>query len=230
MNRAKSCAKYLLIWPLWQAYRRKLRQRVRWRLADSHLTAVWSSILVLCALLVIAIFVASWFTFPSGGEAPEEAAAIARMVDDIQQTRPMTNDQLSVLLTAISSGALTENISKNDSNIQATIGGEFQGIQSISIVGLDGTVIASTDSGFVGKPYAQVLPRSADLTTRALGTPGASGTFWKQIGEGGAAVARNPTCRAAMRPRRGSPSTMAGRVLTNCRRSRRRSRLTPRAR
>jgi signal transduction histidine kinase len=190
MDRATRYAKYLLIWPLWQAYRRKLRQRVRWRLADSHLTAVWSSIIVLCVLLVIAIFVASWFTFPSGGEAPEEATAIVRMIDDVQKTRPMTNDQLSVLLAAISSGALTENISQNQSNIQATIGGEFQGIQSISIVAPNGLVAASTDPSFIGQQYAQVLPHSADLTKRALDTPGASGALWKQLGDGGAAVAR----------------------------------------
>ena len=42
---------------------------------------------------------------------------------------------------------------------------------------------------------------------------------------GGAAAARSPTPAAASRPRRGSPSTTAGRAWTNCRRSRPRSTL-----
>lgn len=190
MNWTKRHAKYLLILPLAQAYRRKLRQRVRWRLADSHLTAVWASILVLCALLLASVFIASWFTFPSGGEAPEEATAIVRMVENVETTRPLTHDQLSALLTAVSTGALTENIARNETNIQATIGGEFQGIRSISIVDPNGVVIASSDASLIGLPYATALPNSADLTTRALGAPGASGALWKQLGEGGAAVAR----------------------------------------
>jgi signal transduction histidine kinase len=190
MNWAKSHAKYVLIWPIARAYRRKLRQRVRWRLADSHLTAVWASILVLCVLLMAAVFIASWFTFPSGGEAPEEASAIVRMVENVQKTHPMSNDQLSALLTAVSTGTLTENIARNETNIQATIGGEFQGIRSISIVDPNGVVTASSDASLIGQPYATALPNSADLTTRALGTPGASGALWKQLGEGGAAVAR----------------------------------------
>ena len=47
---------------------------------------------------------------------------------------------------------------------------------------------------------------------------------------GGAAAARSPTTAAGSRPKRGSPSTTAGRASTNCRRSRPRSRSTPRAR
>ena len=46
----------------------------------------------------------------------------------------------------------------------------------------------------------------------------------------GAAAARSRTPAAASRPRRGSPSTTAGRASTNCRRSRPRSRSTPPAR
>ena len=47
---------------------------------------------------------------------------------------------------------------------------------------------------------------------------------------GGAAAARSPTTAAGSRPRRGSPSTMAGRASKNCRRSRPRWRSIPRAR
>ncbi len=47
----------------------------------------------------------------------------------------------------------------------------------------------------------------------------------RSIASGGAAAARNPMPAAASRPRRGSPSTTAGRASRNCRRSRPRSTL-----
>src|SRR6185312_15095628 len=94
--------KYFLIWPLFRAYRRKLRRSVRWRLADSHITAVWSSVLGLCVILVVIIFATSWFAFPAGGEAPEEAAAFAHIVDQVQTSKPLSNQQLSALLVALS--------------------------------------------------------------------------------------------------------------------------------
>lgn len=162
--------KYLLIWPLFRAYRRKLRRSVRWRLADSHITAVWSSVLGLCVILVVVIFATSWFAFPAGGEAPEEADAFARIVERVQSAKPMTNDQLSVLLVALSTGKLTENLAQGETTIQANVGGQLSGATSISIVGLDGVVLASTNNAYLGRQIGQAIPTAAGVASLALTT------------------------------------------------------------
>src|SRR5215207_1948540 len=88
--RRLSYLKYLLIWPLYDAYRRKTARSLRWRLIGSHLATVFLSIIatsVIGALLVVAIF---GFVDPRTNEPAAEAKIVAELIARTNAEEPLS--------------------------------------------------------------------------------------------------------------------------------------------
>src|SRR4051794_14708016 len=88
-----SYVRYLLIWPLIRAYRRKTRTRLSWRLAGSHFATVLVSVLVICAVTIVIAVIGSRLASPSHDEAAVEAWQASQMLRDAGAARPLTFDQ-----------------------------------------------------------------------------------------------------------------------------------------
>lgn len=179
--------KYVLIWPLFRAYRGKLRRSLRWRLADSHVTAVWSSVIGLCLISLVLTVIWAWVAFPNDGELKDEASRIASIVSQYQQPGTATNADVSSLLSALSLGLLDVNPSRDSANFQVNVGGNFANIRSISVISPSGFITASSNSSYVNQPLQQVLPRAADLGARAIvAAPSSNRQFSIKFSDGGA--------------------------------------------
>ena len=179
--------KYLLIWPLFPAYRRKLKRSVRWRLADSHVTAVWSSVIGLCVILLTMTVVWAWLAFPNDRELRDETEGLAFIVGQFQRSNSVTTQDVSALLDAISRGAIYLNPGQGSPNFQVSIGRNYANIRSISVAALDGGIIASSEPAYIGRPFREVLPRAADLGAREIATdPKSDRRFSEKFPDGSA--------------------------------------------
>jgi two-component system sensor histidine kinase BaeS len=183
---AKRYLKYFLVWPLFRAYRGKLRRSLRWRLADSHVTAVWSSVIGLCVISLVMTVIWAWVAFPNEGELKDETSRIASIVSQYQQPNT-TNADVSALLNALGRGLLDVNPNRNSANFAVNVGGNFANIRSISIVSTDGVVTASSNPAYVNQPIDQAFPRAADVSSQAIASaPSSNRQFSARFSDGGA--------------------------------------------
>jgi signal transduction histidine kinase len=163
-----SYLKYLLIWPLYDAYRRKTARSLRWRLIGSHLATVFLSIIatsVIGALLVVAIF---GFVDPRTNEPAAEAKIVAELIARTNAEEPLSNEELSAILLGFSTGEIGRNAFGEELNFWATIGREFENIRSISVVDRNSMITASSDRGLIGQNAAMTSPAAVDIVPLAL--------------------------------------------------------------
>src|SRR4051794_24729422 len=76
-----SYAKFLLIWPLYEAFRRKCARSLRWRLASSHLATVFLSIIATSIVAALILVSFSYFDDPRSREPGAEAREVAETLE-----------------------------------------------------------------------------------------------------------------------------------------------------
>ena len=164
-----SYLKYALIWPIYDAYRRKTARSLRWRLTGSHLATVFLSIIatsVIGALMVISLF---GFVDPRKGEPAAEAKVIADFVNRTNAEEPLNNEELSAILLGFTTGEIGRNAFNRELNFWATVGREFENIRSISVVDRNSMITASSNPSLIGENAGQVSPAAPDIVRSALG-------------------------------------------------------------
>src|SRR5688572_20481030 len=157
--------RFLFVWPLIAAYERKAARSLRWRLAESHLLTVFVSVLAI-AIIGGGVLVAYAFTQnPVRQEPVNEAQIIAGMLQNSGLTTAeglnedaLSQPEVTSLLTWIATGEVGPNSFDDDVNLMADIGRRFENIKSISIIGHDNVVLASSVPNFVGKNALVVGP------------------------------------------------------------------------
>jgi signal transduction histidine kinase len=163
-----SYLKYLLIWPLYEAYQRKTARSLRWKLAGSHLATVFLSIIatsVIGALILVAV---ALFDDPRIREPAAEARIVANIVEDTNAERPLTSEEMSAVLLGLSTGEIGRNAFNRDLNFWATIGQEFDRVESISIVDRNGTITASSNPDLLYQNASSVSSAAGEVAQLAL--------------------------------------------------------------
>jgi signal transduction histidine kinase len=163
-----SYLKYLLIWPLYEAYQRKTARSLRWKLAGSHLATVFLSIIatsVIGALILVAV---SLFDDPRTREPAAEAKIVAGIVERTNAEEPLASEEMSAVLLGLSTGEIGRNAFDRDLNFWATIGQEFDRVESISIVDRNGVITASSKLSLVGQNAAAVGTAAPEVVQLAL--------------------------------------------------------------
>ncbi len=163
-----SYLKYLLIWPLYEAYRRKCAHSLRWRLASSHLATVFLSIIATSIVGALVLVTFSFFDDPRSREPAAEAKEVAQIVEDLNAKNQISPEETSAILQGLSEGNIGPNRFTRDINFWATIGREFDNISSISIVYPDGTIVASSAPSLIGQPVLLASPAAPGMAMRAL--------------------------------------------------------------
>ena len=152
----------LLIVPLVRAYRRKVRTRLSWRLAGSHFATVLVSVVAICVVGVVVAVIASRLAAPSESEAAFEAYEVARIVEGLQENG-VSDADLNAVFRAVVAGQIMSNTHQEDVTIQANAGRVFEHIRSVSLIGPDGIIRASSDPALVGRGI-----EALDETSRAV--------------------------------------------------------------
>jgi signal transduction histidine kinase len=169
--------RFLFVWPLIAAYERKAARSLRWRLAESHLLTVFVSVLAIAVIGGGVLVAYAFVENPVKQEPVNEAQIIAGMLQDMRLTSPeaLSQPEVSSLLMYIATGEVGPNSFDKNVNLMADIGSRFDNIKSISIVGHDHVVLASSVPGFVNKDALLVGPTVLGPAESALnGRPGTS--------------------------------------------------------
>jgi signal transduction histidine kinase len=145
--------RYLLIWPLVTAYRRKTRTHLSWRLAGSHFATVLVSVVAICVVGVVIAVIASRLAAPADTEAAFEAFEVARIVEGLQEHN-LSDADLNGIFRGVVAGEIISNTHQGDVTIQANAGMVFEHIRTVSLIDPDGVIRASSDSGLVGQEVA----------------------------------------------------------------------------
>ena len=161
-------SRYLLIIPIITAFQRRSDRSLRWRLVGSHLATVLLSVFGVALLLSAAVLVQNWTVDPLEIEPATEAHAVATTIETLGWQEGIPAADLNVLLAAFASGGIEPNVDRTDIRIAAEIGRSFANIRSVSLVGPDGLIQASSEPTLVGQPV-ELIGRSASFVTeRAL--------------------------------------------------------------
>src|SRR5215217_2509239 len=160
--------RFLLIWPLITAWRRKTRRSLRWRLAASHFAVVLYSVIAIAAVGVATMLVLAYVQAPTRNEAAAEASMIAHSLELMSDKVAMTNGDRSALLRALATGEFSPNLHKSNMGVNASVGRVLGNVEAISIVDRSGHVIASSDNRLIGQPLATAGPMAEQVGERAL--------------------------------------------------------------
>jgi signal transduction histidine kinase len=163
-----SYLKYLLIWPLYDAYQRKTAHSLRWKLAGSHLATVFLSIIATSVIGALALVAVSLFDDPRTREPATEAMAVAKIVKQTNQENPLSNEEMSTILLGLSTGEIGRNAFTRDLNFWASIGQEFDNVASISIVDRNATITSSSNASLTGQNASVISPAASKVTELAL--------------------------------------------------------------
>jgi signal transduction histidine kinase len=160
--------RYILIWPLVTAWRRKTRRSLRWRLAASHFAVVLYSVFAIAAVGIAAMIILAWVQAPTRNEAAAEASMIAQSFEELAGSAAFTNDDRSVLLRAMATGDVSPNLNQDNIGVYASVGRVLGHVEAISIVDRSGRVIASSDNRLIGQPISAAGPMAVQVGERAL--------------------------------------------------------------
>ncbi len=171
--RGQSRLRFLLIWPLVTAYRRKVRQSLSWRLAGSHHSTVLLT-LFLIGMLIFGIAVGVTLYEAPVLESPDEEARVAattleeRGIDSVAELDTLLAEAiLNVIITSAFVPSLPE-FSRPGIAVDSEFVGGIDDANSISVVGLDGIVVVSTDPDAKGSLARSINPRLDDVANVAL--------------------------------------------------------------
>jgi len=160
----------VLIWPLIAWYRRCVRRSLRWRLAESHVGTVLLSVLAISLLGAVATTVAGFIQNPVGQEPATEAQWVATALDRLGWTddAAIRDPKTSALLAAMATGEVGPNVLNRDVNLIAAIGKNLANISSISVIGPDLRVMASSDRLLINRDALLIGPTALGVARRAL--------------------------------------------------------------
>jgi signal transduction histidine kinase len=153
-----------------RAYRRSVRRSLRWRLAESHVGTVLLSVLAISLLGALATTAAGFLQNPVGQEPATEARWVAKALADLGWTdeQAVREGKTSALLAAMATGKVGPNVLDNDVNLIAVTGKNLANISSISIVGPDLTILASSDPLLIGRYALLIGPTALGVAQHAL--------------------------------------------------------------
>jgi len=162
--------RYLLIVPLIRAYRQRVNRSLRWRLAESHVGTVLLSVLAISLLGAIATMMAGFIQNPVGQEPATDARWVAESLDDLGWTSDdaLRDPKTSALLAAMATGKIGPNVLDQDVNINSSIGKFLANISSISIVGPDRQIIASSEPLLIDRSAMLIGTTALGVADRAL--------------------------------------------------------------
>src|SRR5690349_21313147 len=95
--RALRFLRYLLIWPVIAGYRRRVRHSLRWRLAGSHLSTVFLSILTVSVVGAIVLVATSFIQRPADQEPGYDAKTVAEMLGQMGWQTSLSAPRTSAL-------------------------------------------------------------------------------------------------------------------------------------
>ena len=168
--RGASALRFLLVWPLIRYYRECVRRSLRWRLAESHVGTVLLSVLVISVVGAAAVVGWTLIRNPIAEEPSREASWVAEAIMDLGWTvDDLREPQASTLLALMATGKIGPNEFDEDVNLLADVGKRLQNIQTISVVGQDRRVIASSDPALVNQSAILINSVSLGVADRALG-------------------------------------------------------------
>lgn len=163
-----SWLRYLLIWPLVSAYRRRTRSRLSWRLAGSHFATVLVSVIAICVVGTVVIAIASRLTEPADSEAAAEAHQVAQIVEGVRQQGTVSDADLNGIFKGVVSGQLIYNVYQYDIDIQANVGQQMRNIRSVMLIGEDGLILASSDPSLVGRSVESLDDATRSVVAKTL--------------------------------------------------------------
>lgn len=169
---ARRFLRFLLIYPLVRAYRRRTRTKLSWRLAGSHFATVLVSVVAICVVGVLIALIASRLTSETDGEAGYEAWDVAQIVEGMTENGAISDNELNAIFKGVTTGQIIFNTRQGDISIQATAGEQFQNIRTVSLVGTDGVIRSSSDPALVNQPMTVLDASARDLVQRTLSGEG----------------------------------------------------------
>src|SRR5688500_10468192 len=152
--------RYVLIWPLVAAYEHKASNSLRWRLAESHLLTVFLSLLVIAVIGGAVTVAYSFWENPVDREPALEAQSVSGMLYDLgrDDVDALSDPEVSTLLRWVVTGGVGPNVFDEDITLVADLGKTFQNIKTITIIGHDQKVIASSEPALIGRDAFAVGP------------------------------------------------------------------------
>src|SRR3954451_7880413 len=99
-----SYLKYVLVWPLYEAYQQKCARSLRWRLAGSHLATVFLSIIATSIVGALVLVAFSFFDDPRSREPAAEAQEVAEIVQHLNEQGSMSPEDTSAILQGLAEG------------------------------------------------------------------------------------------------------------------------------
>jgi signal transduction histidine kinase len=163
-----SYLKYLLIWPLYEAYQRKTARSLRWKLAGSHLATVFLSIIATAVIGALILVADTLYHDPRVREPSAEAKVVAQIVERTNAEEPLSSAELSTVLLGLTTGELGQNAFDRDLNFWAKIGQEFERIESISVVDHNGMITASSNPALIGQAPPAIGSAAPEVVQVAL--------------------------------------------------------------
>jgi len=188
--------RFVLLWPFF-AYRDRVRRSLRWRLAESHVGTILISVLAISLVGAIAAVTFAFVRRPMAEEPATEAKLVAESLeaigwaDDLSllsvsrrigaavtvvddriaptgQVARQAQTNVSALLSAMSTGTIGPNILNEDVNLRSAVGKQLANISSISVVGPDQRVIASSEPLLIGRDALLIGPAALGVARLAL--------------------------------------------------------------
>jgi signal transduction histidine kinase len=154
--------------PIIRWWRRNTRRSLGWRLAGSHFAVVVYSIIAICACGFAFIVGVAYFTVPAENDAAGEAKSLVNTIEKLQRDNGFSNDQLSSLLVAFTTGDVAPNTTENNIRLFTEMGRVLDNVNSVSIVDRRGIITVSSNPAYVGARAAETIYLSGPVTTLAL--------------------------------------------------------------
>lgn len=160
--------RFILIFPIYSAYRRRTEEELRWRLAFSHVSAVLLSVALISVVGASIIVGTAIVLFPAASEPARDARAVSTLIEEAEETQLFDGDELSGLLASIQGGLIVPSRGEGTLRLRLDFPVPFQYLKSISLVEPGMTVEASSDPAMIGQSIMLVSPDAYTVTRLAL--------------------------------------------------------------
>lgn len=160
--------RYLLIVPIYSAYRQRVNEQIKWRLASSHISVVLLSIALISVLGAGAIVLIAIIGAPASEEPGRDARQVAELVEQAERDQVIADEDLTGLLSAIQSGLIEPSRSREGLRIRLDFPGAFEYLETVSVIDPANMVLASSDPDLTGKSVFQIGVDAYYVTRLAL--------------------------------------------------------------
>ena len=160
--------RYLLLVPLYRAYRRRTARDLRWRLATSHVIAVILSVAIIGLIGASILVGIALFRSPAASEPARDAREVVRIVEQATGDTLLSPDEASGILSAISAGLIQPGSANGLLRVGLDFPGAFRHVRSVSIVDTRMLVRSSSDPALVGASASILGEGVTTSVTRAL--------------------------------------------------------------